>query len=52
MCNLNILFTQESIKEIDTMLNNKTFYLTPDGAITYSFKTEPLEYVLGHMTDF
>lgn len=49
---LNILYTEESIKEIDKILSSKTFYLTPNGDITYSFKTEPLEYVLGHMTDF
>jgi hypothetical protein len=52
MCSLNILYTDESIKEIEKILNSKTYYVTPDGNITYSFKTEPLEYVLGHMTDF
>lgn len=52
MCSLNIVYTDNSIKEINDMLNNKSYYLTPEGDITYSSKTEPLDYILGHMSDF
>ena len=52
MCSLNILYTDESISEVKNMFDNKSYYLTPQGNITYSAKTEPLEYILGHMTNF
>jgi hypothetical protein len=52
MCSLNILYTDESIKEIDRTFTEKEYYITPEGHITYSAKTAPLEFILGHMTDF
>lgn len=52
MCSLNIVHTDESIEEINQILNSKEYYLTPEGDITYSNKTEPLDYILGHMSEF
>ena len=52
MVNYNILYTDESIKEIDNMLNDVEYYVTPDNKMTYSVGTGPLDYVLAHMTKF
>lgn len=50
MCSLNILYDDDSIKEIDDMLNSKKFYITPDGEITYSIVSETLKYVVGYLS--
>lgn len=51
MVSANSLLTEESVKEIDTLFNNKSYYLTPDGNIAYSAKTNVLNFVLAHATD-
>ena len=51
MCSLNIVYTEEAIKEIHDMFNNKAYYITPEGKLTYSVETEPLKLVLLHMTE-
>lgn len=43
-------YTKEAKEEIDTVIGSKSFYLTPDGDITYSIKSDPLTYVLGHLS--
>lgn len=52
MVNYNILYTKESIEEINNMLNDVEYYVTPDNKMTYSVSTGPLDYVLAHMTKF
>jgi len=47
---LNILYTDDSIKEINDMLENKKFYITPDGDVTYSVVSETLKYVVGYLS--
>lgn len=47
---LNILYTDDSIKEINDMLDDKKFYITPDGDITYSIVSDTLKYVVGYMS--
>lgn len=46
----NILYEDESIKEIEDLLNSKEYYLSPDGRLLYSANTDTLSLVLKHMT--
>jgi hypothetical protein len=46
----NILYTDESIAEINDLLNSKEYYLSPDGRLLYSANTDTLSLVLKHMT--
>ena len=46
----NIGYTDDTIKEIDDKLNSKSFYIAPDGALTYSAQTDTIDYVLAYMT--
>ena len=47
---LNILLTDESTAELDNMLKDKKYYLTPGGTLTYSAATDIPELVMKHMT--
>lgn len=49
-CNFTILFTRESISELNKIMDSVEFYITPDNQITYSSATGPLDYVLAHMS--
>ena len=46
----NSVVTKESVKEIDNLLASKSFYITPDGKLTYSAETDTLNYVLKHLS--
>jgi len=48
---VNILYTEESVDEINKLLNSKEYYITPEGEIAYSVKNDVLELVLAHMTE-
>lgn len=50
-CSLNVLFTQESINELNKYLNSKEAYVTPTGDITYSSATDVVELVMAEITD-
>lgn len=43
---LNVLFTDESIAEIDELLNSKKFYISPDNRLVYSPATDTLKYTV------
>jgi len=38
------------VREIDNLLASKSFYITPDGKLTYSAETDTLNYVLKHLS--
>ena len=46
----NTVVTKESVREIDNLLASKSFYITPDGKLTYSAETDTLNYVLKHLS--
>jgi len=46
----NLLYTDESIAEINKLLKNKKFYLTGNNDLMYRVSTDPLELVLKHLT--
>ena len=46
----NSVVTKESVREIDNLLASKSFYITPDGKLTYSAETDTLNYVLKHLS--
>lgn len=46
----NTVITKESVREIDNLLASKSFYITPDGKLTYSAETDTLNYVLKHLS--
>ena len=48
---LNIVYTEDSIKEINELLNNPKYYLNTTGAIAYSADDDVINLVLAHMTD-
>lgn len=48
---LTTLTTEESIKEINDMLDSKEFYITPSGELAFSVKNPVLDLVLAHMSD-
>lgn len=48
---LNIVYTDESIKEVTNLLNSSRYYLTPEGAMAYSADDDVIDLVLAHMTD-
>ena len=35
-CGYTVLHSEEAINEINSLLNSKNFYVTPEGKITYS----------------
>ena len=47
---MNVVYTEESIAELEKMFNSKEFYLTPDGTITFTSSIGVNELVLAHMT--
>lgn len=47
---MNVLYTEESIKEIENMFNSKEFYITPDGEIAFTMSQGVTELVIAHMT--
>lgn len=48
---LNVVYTEDSIKEITELLNNSKYYITPDGNMAYSADDDVINLVLAHMTD-
>lgn len=48
---LNIVYTEDSIKEINELLNSNKYYLSPEGSIAYSADDDVIGLVLKHMTD-
>lgn len=48
---LNVVYTEESIKEIRDLLNSPKYYLTPEGTMAYSADDDVINLVLAHMTD-
>lgn len=46
-----VLFTDESIKEIDDLLSDKKYYIKPDGKIIYSAANDISNLVLKHLTE-
>lgn len=47
----NALYTKESVAEVDKMLENKSYYLTPDGNFNYPAANDTLDLVVKHLTD-
>ena len=47
---MNVLYTEESIEEINKMFDSKEFYITPDGEITFTSAQGVNELVIAHMT--
>ena len=48
---LNILMSDESIKELNKYLDSPNAYLTPGGQITYSNDSDPLKLVMMELTE-
>lgn len=51
VASLNILTTDESIKEINEYLDKNVAYIGPDGNMINSLKSDTLEFVLSYMCD-
>jgi PHIKZ180 len=47
----NLLYTKESIVEVDKMLVSKSYYLTPEGNFNYPAANDILNLVVKHLTD-
>lgn len=47
----NALYTKESVAEVDKMLENKSYYLTPEGNFNYPASNDTLDLVVKHLTD-
>ena len=48
---LNVVYTEDSIKEVNDLLNSNKYYLSPEGSIAYSADDDVISLVLKHMTD-
>lgn len=48
---LNIVMTDESIKELNKYMDSPNAYLTPNGQITYSNDTDPIKLVMMELTE-
>lgn len=48
---LNIVYTEDAIKEINELLNSNKYYLSPEGSIAYSADDDVIGLILKHMTD-
>lgn len=46
----NAVLTKEAVKEIDNALNSKSYYIMPDGSLSYSAATDTLDFVLKHLS--
>jgi len=51
MVTLNILYTDEAVKELNGVMNSKEFYIAPDGSLVFSVSTDPLELVVKHLAN-
>lgn len=49
--NVTVTYTKESQEEIDRLFKSKSFYISPDGSLTYSVKTVTLDLVVKHLSD-
>lgn len=47
----NALYTKEAVKEVDEILKSKSYYIMPDGKVTYSVITDTLDLTIKHLTD-
>jgi len=50
MTSFNAVLTNEAAKEIDNALNSKSYYIMPDGSLSYSAATDTLDFVLKHLS--
>lgn len=48
---LNVLHSNDSIKEIDRVISSKEFFINPSGGLTYSVESETIKYVTKHLAD-
>ena len=44
-----IVYSNESIKEVNDFLNSKACYVNTDGSFTYDTNTDTVKYVLANM---
>ena len=51
LISMNILYTKESLDEVDRMLVSKSYYLTPEGNFIYPATNDVLNLVVKHLTD-
>lgn len=47
----NVLYTDESIREINKFLDSKEAYLSPTGKIIFSNDTDPINILVSHLTE-
>lgn len=47
----NVLYTEEAIKEMKDLLNNKKYYITPDGRLVNSASNGPIDMTLQHLSE-
>lgn len=51
MLSVNIVYEEESVKELKDFLNSKQGFLTPEGDLAYVPITDTIDYVMAYMTD-
>lgn len=49
-CSFNVLYSDESIQEIDNLFNSKTFYIGTDGKISFSVNVDTVKYLMKTLT--
>ena len=49
-CSLTILYSDESIKEVNEYLQSKRYYVGTNGRVNFSTGTDTVSYVLANMT--
>lgn len=50
-CSLNVLYTEDSVKEVDDFLGSKEAYLSPTGEILYSSANDISDLVMSTLTE-
>src|ERR1035437_2601088 len=50
VCSLNVIYSDEAVKEVHNFLNSKQFYLDTSNKIAFSSATDTINYVVQNMT--
>ena len=50
MCSFNVLYSDESLNEIESLLHSKNFYVGSDGKISFSVNVDTVKYLMKTLT--
>lgn len=49
-CSANVVYTQEAIDEVKSLLNSRNYYVNTSGKIAFSMATDTVNYLMAGLT--